>query len=252
MRHLLISCEHAGNEIPSNYKSLFRNYKNLLNSHRGYDAGALDLALYFSKNIPSAFYYTDYSRLLVDTNRSLHNSSLFSEVTGNLEADEKTEIIDAYYISHRKLIYREIEKSLHAGAEILHIAVHSFVPELHGKIRNADIGLLYDPSRKSEKKFCSILKKILNEKQQELRIKMNYPYRGTADGLTTYLRKLYKKNYTGIELEMNQKLLKKGKFPEDMKRLLRNALKEILSADSNEKIPEIKKIKSFTGKLVDN
>ena len=41
---LLITCEHGGNRVPHAYRNLFASASRLLQSHRGYDAGALALA----------------------------------------------------------------------------------------------------------------------------------------------------------------------------------------------------------------
>ncbi len=41
---VLVSCEHAGNQIPAPYQALFANRQSLLTSHRGYDIGILPLA----------------------------------------------------------------------------------------------------------------------------------------------------------------------------------------------------------------
>ena len=40
----LITCEHGGNRIPPRYRDLFAGCEALLQSHRGYDPGALTLA----------------------------------------------------------------------------------------------------------------------------------------------------------------------------------------------------------------
>jgi hypothetical protein len=40
----------------------------------------------------------------------------------------------------------------------------------------------------------------------QLVVRLNYPYRGSADGLTTHLRRLHpNSDYAGIEIEVNQK-----------------------------------------------
>jgi hypothetical protein len=40
----------------------------------------------------------------------------------------------------------------------------------------------------------------------ELVLRRNYPYRGTSDGLVTYLRRRHgDRAYAGVELEVNQK-----------------------------------------------
>jgi hypothetical protein len=45
-------------------------------------------------------------------------------------------------------------------------------------------------------------------------VRRNYPYRGTADGFTTYLRRQFSaRKYLGIELEVNQSLL--GRQPRE-------------------------------------
>ena len=36
------------------------------------------------------------------------------------------------------------------GRRVIHISSHSFTPELDGKVRSADVGLLYHPGRHGE------------------------------------------------------------------------------------------------------
>ncbi|MGH8118983.1 MAG: N-formylglutamate amidohydrolase [Gammaproteobacteria bacterium] len=85
-------------------------------------------------------------------------------------------------------------------------SVHSFTPKLGKELRRADIGLLYDPRRRGERILCRKLQAILSQAAKGLIVRRNYPYRGTDDGLTTYLRKRYSEGqYLGIEIEINQK-----------------------------------------------
>ncbi len=81
---------------------------------------------------------------------------------------------------------------------VFHVAVHSFTNYLDGE-RNADIGLLYDP-RRAEKGLCVRWEEILNELDPALRVRRNYPYRGEADGLPTWLRRKFPdRAYVGVE-----------------------------------------------------
>jgi hypothetical protein len=49
------------------------------------------------------------------------------------------------------------------------------------------------------------------EVRPEWRVRRNYPYRGDADGLTTHLReRLPAREYVGVELEVNQALVRQG------------------------------------------
>ncbi len=157
---LIISCEHGGNQIPEQYKHLFVGGEKALNSHRGYDPGALDLYMEL-KSLADYSEKNEISRLLVEVNRSLAHPALFSEFTKNLDQIEKEKIISRYYLPYRNDIEQTYQKFIDSGEEVFHLSVHSFTPELNGEKRNADIGLLYDPSRKAEKEFCINFKKNL-------------------------------------------------------------------------------------------
>lgn len=201
---LILTCEHGGNEIPGEFQGYFKNAGNVLNSHRGYDPGALDL-FFFLKDLAEYSFYSTTSRLLIELNRSLHHPKLFSKFTKNCSSEEKNSIIDRFYYPYRNSIEGLISDILQKGEKVLHVSVHSFSPELDGKVRNVDIGLLFDPSKAEEKKYCKLLKKNLLLAGPELKLRFNYPYLGKADGFTTYLRKKFPHNYLGIELEINQK-----------------------------------------------
>jgi predicted N-formylglutamate amidohydrolase len=91
----------------------------------------------------------------------------------------------------------------------VHVAVHSFTPVLNGAARRVDIGLLYDPARQGETSLCRRWRAALRDASGEkLTVRRNHPYRGVSDGLTRHLRTRFPAaRYTGIELEINQKLL---------------------------------------------
>lgn len=201
----LISCEHGGNNIPAAYTACFIDADKVLESHRGYDPGALQLHQLLSSQLADASFYSTTSRLLVELNRSLQHKNLFSAYTKELAPDKKKEIVAAYYLPYRKQVAQQIYEYVVAGAAVLHLSVHSFTPVLNGEVRNADAGLLYDPGNKAEKDFCLAWKQQLQKYWPEARVRMNYPYRGIADGFTTYLRKQFPLQYAGIEFELNQK-----------------------------------------------
>lgn len=223
---LVLTCEHAGNEIPEEFLPLFREAVEQLNSHRGYDPGALDL--FFSlKDLADFDLFQTQSRLLVELNRSLHHPQLFSEYTKQLPKTSKNAILEEYYFPYRREVEQQISDRLAQAEQVLHLSVHSFTPVLNGKTRDADIGLLYDPKREEEKEFCRRFKNALFEQDPQLRVRYNYPYLGTADGFTTYLRKKFRKNYCGIELEVNQKFVSENK----MDKLLKNVIFKALQSE---------------------
>ena len=223
----LLTCEHGGNEIPLEYQQYFKKAGNVLNSHRGYDPGALDLFC-FLKDLADDGHYSTTSRLLIELNRSLHHPKLFSEFTKNLSSEEKNDLVDRFYLPYRNSVEGLISKILGKGEKVLHISVHSFSPELDGNVRNTDIGLLFDPSKAEEKNYCEILKKQILFTEPQFKVRYNYPYLGKADGFTTYLRKKFPDNYAGIELEINQKFSVKNQMETALKDRIKLALKNSL------------------------
>ncbi|WP_026753437.1 N-formylglutamate amidohydrolase [Sediminibacter sp. Hel_I_10] len=205
---LVLTCEHGGNDIPETYKERFPNDE-VLKTHRGYDLGALDVFQYL-KPLSDVSFYSTTSRLFVELNRSLHHPMLFSEFTKHLSKIEKDNIIKDYYLPYRFRVEDKIRDYINHRGEVLHLSIHSFTPQLNGKTRNCDIGLLYDSQQKEEQEFCKHLKTQLLKHHPNLNVRFNYPYLGKADGFTTFLRKQFSKNYIGIEIELNQKFVAKN------------------------------------------
>lgn len=207
---LLISCEHAGNDVPEPFATLFSGADDVLASHRGWDPGALEVAQSLAESLQVQLFSMPVTRLLIEMNRSLENPQLFSDFSSGLAETEKAKLIDQYYSPYRNSIEEAIEKT---SALVIHLSIHSFTPVLNGEVRQVDVGLLFDPDRKSEMQFCSVLKSNLDRELTELTIKFNEPYKGTDDGLTTSLRKKFPDHkYLGIEIEINQKFVGTGFF----------------------------------------
>jgi predicted N-formylglutamate amidohydrolase len=203
---LLLTCEHGGNRIPPRYRGLFQHAEPELRSHRGYDIGALTLARRLQRTLHAPLIASVTSRLLVDLNRSLHHPDLFSDRTRQLNDTERAKIIDRFYRPHRERVEVTIAHWIRQRRTVLHLSIHSFTPRLRGVTRHADVGLLYDPGRAVEHILCQQWRSTLRE-ISGLRVRRNYPYRGNADGLTTYLRQRFPSGYLGLELEVSNRLL---------------------------------------------
>lgn len=228
--YIIITCEHAGRELPIQYLPLFQRYESLLDTHRAWDPGALDLARHLSNGLNAPIYYTETTRLLIETNRSIRHKQLFSEVSATLPKEEKKNVIQKYYSPFRMEVEREIEDKIKSGKSVWHFSIHSFSPVMDGIHRNADIGILFDPKRASEKTLAKNWRSILNEFAPVLKVRFNYPYLGTADGFATHLRKKHLSAYLGIELEVNQKFASSdGKhLDEGIKSLLLESLEKMV------------------------
>jgi predicted N-formylglutamate amidohydrolase len=203
---LLMSCEHAVNTVPSSYRHLFHQKESVLETHRGVDFGALHIAMHVSQALECYHIQAMITRLLIDCNRSLNHPQCYSEFSSSLSHIEKQKLIDHYYLPYRQQIGSFIQRHIDEGNQVFHISSHSFTPVFNGVIRNAGIGLLYDPRRHGEKEVAREWKGLLTQ-ETDYRIRLNYPYSGRSDGLTTDLRKKHsEKDYLGLELEVNQAL----------------------------------------------
>ena len=215
---VILTVEHGGHKIPAPYAPLFRGQSQVLKSHRGWDQGALVIAKVLQSKWGSPLVASTTSRLLIDLNRSLSHKSVFSEYTQDLQPDTKDQIIARYYAQYRAEVEDTVAKAYKRGERVLHLSIHSFTPVWNHVRRKTDIGILFDPARPGETNLASYWQSLLRKDQyfRDWAVHRNRPYQGKSDGFTTYLRTIFsgessKKQgeYLGIELEINQKFLKR-------------------------------------------
>lgn len=203
---LILSCEHGGNRVPARYRRFFADCEWLLASHRGYDPGALAVARELAAATGAPLFYSTTTRLLIELNRTLDHPQLFSTRAMRMTSAMRAELLRRYYLPYWRGVESRVARALRNGHAVVHLSCHSFTPQLAGVERDADIGLLFDPRRALEAEFCRLWRAALRRRAPRMRVRHNYPYRGTGDGLTTSLRKKFaSKPYLGIALEINQK-----------------------------------------------
>ncbi len=211
MDRLILTCEHAGNDVPAAHASLFAGHEHLLPTHRGWDPGALLLACEMAARFSAPLYFETTTRLLVDLNRSVGTPDLHSEATRHLPLADRRAILERYYHPHRRRVDDAVAREVATRHRLIHVASHSFTPELHGDVRTADIGLLYDPGRPGEVALCSAWLAALRRRDSSLRLRRNYPYLGKSDGVAQALRRKHGPQvYVGVELEVNQRYVEQG------------------------------------------
>jgi len=202
---LILTCEHGGNRVPAGLQHLFEGHRELLESHRGYDPGALELARLMQRQLDAPLEFSTITRLLVELNRSQRHRALFSMVTAKVDPPTRQALLARYYFPYRKAVEERIRAAIEAGQRVVHVSVHSFTPVLNSEVRRADVGWLYDPRRTLEREFCGEWLTRLQSRMPALRLRRNYPYLGISDGFTTALRRVFDPGvYAGIELEVNQ------------------------------------------------
>lgn len=218
----LFTCEHSRFAVPPSLRGEFSRLGKVLRSHRGWDEGAARIADYLGNEMRAPVIHGKYSRLVVDLNRTADHPNIFSEWTAALPDPARKKLIHRIHGIHWDKVRREVARRLRKGHQVVHVGVHSFVPVLHGQRRKTDIGLLFDPARTAEAEFCRRVKHSL-KRELDLAVHFNLPYRGTGNGLVTELRKEFSKQYLGIELEINQRLL--PKLSREISRALAQAFK---------------------------
>lgn len=208
-----ITCEHGGNQVPAEYASLFAGpgANRMLNSHRGYDPGAMDAAVQFANGLAAGRIDSETTRLLVDLNRSLNNPSLFSKFTSKLSTDKKSELLNHWYHPYRDQVTDQIEDQIKTAGQVVHLSIHTFTPRFRGQWRPIDVGLLFDPKRSTEQVFCDAWRLQMQQHHPRIRVVANQPYLGTDDGFTGHLRQLFPSSkYLGIEVEINHRYWKRS------------------------------------------
>ena len=215
----ILTCEHASNKLPAAFKKVVP--AEVLKTHRAYDIGAVQVFRKLVKFAKPEFNCEGkFSRLFVDLNRTITNKSAFSDYLRNNE-NAKAEAT-AYWNEYRAAIEKFVASSLSSPKRtasktraaksvptIIHLGIHSFTPVLNGKVRNTDIGILYDPARPQERAYANVIKAEIKRLYPTIKVRFNYPYKGSSDGLTTTLRKKFGPRYVGIEIEINQKFFQR-------------------------------------------
>ena len=197
--------------MPRAYAELFAGRDDLLDSHRGWDPGSLQLGRQLALAFDAPLHASTTTRLLVDLNRSIGHRQLFSEITRGLTRAERDRIVATHYRPYRDHVEGEIARRIASGLSVVHIASHSFTPVLNGDVRRADVAWLYDPRRHGESALAQRWMAQLAQRAPDLRLRRNYPYQGRGDGLTALLRKRFDgEAYRGIELEINQRFVAQG------------------------------------------
>lgn len=203
----IITCEHASSAIPGPWTSLLEPYCESCETHQVWDPGATEIASRLGKLLQAPVFKGEYTRLLVDLNRSVNKPGLFSPLIEELPPQVRTRILTTYYYPFRHQVIRALDYLVTEKRPVIHISVHTFTPVLKGVERTADFGLLFDSALDAEAKLGAAWLQHLRGAEPGLVCKANYPYLGSSDGHTTAMRRSFGRcGYLGMELEFNQKL----------------------------------------------
>lgn len=221
MNALVLTCEHASNALPPGFDPGVG--PDALASHLGWDPGAVDVARVVSARSGVPLLAGEWTRLFVDLNRSpeapgavpAESCGVPIPANARLSASERDERLRRVQAPYRAAVLAAVERAVERAGACLHVSVHSFTPELHGRPRPFDAGVLFDPARPLEVAVADVLLTGLRAAGRSARA--NEPYAGTEDGVTTWLRTRFAADrYAGIEVELNQELLATAGVPAEI------------------------------------
>jgi len=149
----VILCDHASNRIPQAFASI-RFSPELLETHVGWDPGALGVARYLSDCLDAPLIWPNASRLLIDCNRPLDSGSLIVveterdtvDANRDLSLEERKRRIDCIHAPYHAAIDACLQRR--GGQATALVAIHSFTPVFFGRARPWEIGIIFAEDRR--------------------------------------------------------------------------------------------------------
>jgi len=213
----LVTCEHGSRAVPETVAGLLDadGGAGCVDIESGYDLGAAEVARAFASELACPVVEAPCHPAVIDCNRPVGHRRLFSKPLRSAPAELREWLIRELHQRHEQQVRKRLEESIARDGQVIHLAVHSFAPFEPGATaegvhrfdaaRRTDLGLLYDPARSLETLLCDRWVWRLYETLPNLRVRRNYPIRGTRDGLTKRLRQTFGEDrYLGVELQLNQ------------------------------------------------
>ena len=227
----LVVCDHAGCAIPPALNNLGLAPEHRA-SHIAQDLGARELALALSERLHATAVLCNYSRLVVDCNRALTDSSTFLDASGGVEVPGNGELsaadrelrAAAIYHPYHGAIDRELDRLCSFAAAPVLIAIHSFTRFLEGEDRRWDMGVLWDLDARIARPLIDALRD-----SGRLLVGDNQPYSGRHPEDFTVDHHAEARGFACAALEIRQDLLDSPAAVARMADAIHQALGPILS-----------------------
>jgi predicted N-formylglutamate amidohydrolase len=174
----VIAVDHAGRRIPKRLGNLGLPLSEL-ERHTAWDLGALEVGVRVSAALDAPLVAQEYSRLVIDCNRTLGSETSIPamaeslEVPGNVGLTEeqigarRAEIFEPYHARLRAIL----QERQAAGRPTILVTQHTMTNILKGVRREMHAAVLYDHDRR----FASLVLEMLR-RHKDLLIAENEPY----------------------------------------------------------------------------
>ncbi|TWU31562.1 N-formylglutamate amidohydrolase [Novipirellula artificiosorum] len=204
---VLISCETGGDRTPS---WLIDSGNSTPHGSSSLGESLLDPAARYAARKMAArlsvpLIENEYAADLVDVTRSARHRSVFPPSARRFGDETRHRLLAEIHHPYRQRIQTAIAELLHQHPVVVHLSIRSFVSRKNGTLRRTDVGLLYDPSREDEVDFCLDWIDEMYEEVPMVRVRRNYPRRGTTESLVTAMRSAFpEQTFIGIEVLLNR------------------------------------------------
>ena len=243
--NLLLLCDHATNWIPKTISERTLGLSNFdLSRHIAYDIGAKETASLISKNLNATMICSNFSRLVIDPNRSEKDPTLIMQlydgtvITENI-ALSKSQIAfrkEQFYHPYHNAINKFISNHKKLGGFLCIVSIHSFNSKIRsGGKRPWHIGVLWDKDTRLSQLFIEVLSRDSN-----LCIGENKPYSGSLPG-DTLNKHATSKNIPHVLIEIRNDLISSKsdqlKWAGKLSHILRTCINNLLIKEpSDEKL----------------
>ncbi len=146
----LLTCDHAGRQIPRKLASLGLS-EHQLSTHVAWDLGVAELGRRLSTRLDAFLIAHSYSRLVIDANRppgapdsipTLSERTRIAANEGLSSGDARTRCEEVFHPYHQRIRDELDARRARARPSVL-IALHSFTPVFMDERRPWDVGVLY-------------------------------------------------------------------------------------------------------------
>ncbi len=229
-----ICCDHAGRAIPRSLGDLGVT-SDELSRHIGWDIGALDVATRLAAMLDAPGIAAPYSRLVIDCNRRIGHQSSIPESSDGTRVPGNEGLSEAEKQARADLIWRPYHDALAVGLakararrpQAALISIHSFTPEMAGKARPWQIGLVWNRDARMATPLLAAL-----GAHADLCVGDNQPYSGRDGFGYTVPHHAGSGGFPHVMFEIRQNEIADAAGAERYARLICAALKPVL-ADLN-------------------
>lgn len=189
---LLVLCDHASNRVPEALGTL-GVADHHLEAHIAWDIGAHNVAQRIVEQTGARGVFSGFSRLVIDCNRPLRNSTLVPEISDgieitanrNLSREDLGKRLEEIYLPYHFAIVETLSEFAAKDIEPFVLSVHSCTPVVNGLARPWAIGIAHSPDERGSRPLLNALRQT-----DDFEVGDNEPYTVDHDDYTIYVHAL--------------------------------------------------------------